>query len=218
MLDSATRAALLRIKEKEFEFVRDDENWRPSRRFRKRALHTIRSVDAREKRTTKIRRIVLFIAAIISACAVLMSFDGIREPVINFFVNVYETFSELVAPATNESLPTGFISDPDYIPEGFRLVRQEKSDMQTMICIRSETLGEIVWKVLDARHTVTFNNEGGTSTTRVCCGLTWYLHDNGRKRQMYTVYGDRIIEIICDSRINIEEIDKIIRSALSKNG
>ena len=115
------------------------------------------------------RRIaVVFIAAIITFC-LMMSISAIRIPVVNFFVNVYESFVGLSFDVEEQTTTTieDFYS-PNYIPDGYSEFSHTQSKIYAETAWKSET-GRIVFMqdILNQNHKLIDNEDVNYSKLQV---------------------------------------------------
>ena len=82
------------------------------------------------------RAILAFAAALILMITMVFSVSALREPVVKFFVEVYELFSSVFFEKTvpEESIPTTLeqIYLPEYIPEGYALDEASSIEMSAL--------------------------------------------------------------------------------------
>ncbi len=171
-----------------------------------------KSITWQATKTVPRRIAVVFIAAIITFC-LMMSISAIRTPVINFFVNVYESFVGLFFDV--EEPETENIKDfysPSYIPDGY----YEFAHTQT------ETHTETVWKngtgriilmqdVLNQNREFMDNEDSNYSKLQIDEKTVYYILKNGQYYLMW-IDNNYLFIINCSEEIGLNEIEKIIRS------
>ena len=79
---------------------------------------------------TPVKRFVAACLVIIILCGVLMGFRTIREPVIEFFVNIYERFTELFS-SQSDFVPNQIeeVKAFAYVPDGYELESIDNLDL-----------------------------------------------------------------------------------------
>ena len=96
---------------------------------------------------TLAKRIACFVLAIIlSFTTVTFSVDALREPFVEFVVEVYEKFTSLFfsKDTTNQSSEKNFVFEPiepTYIPEGYKLESREQTAF-SLLCVYINKNGE----------------------------------------------------------------------------
>lgn len=74
------------------------------------------------------KRFACVLVAIIILFTMMMSVSAIREPFIKYIVNMYEKYSQVFFSEETSITPETFeVYMPEYIPDGYSLVNQEKS-------------------------------------------------------------------------------------------
>lgn len=159
------------------------------------------------------RRIaVVFIAAIITFC-LMMSISAIRTPVVNFFVNVYESLSDLFFKA--EEPIAANIEDfysPSYLPDGYSEFANTQSKIRIVTVWKSET-GRIILTqdVLNENHKFIDTEDSNYSELQIDEKTVYYILKNGQYSLVW-IDNNYLFEIDCPEEIGLNEIEKIIRS------
>lgn len=161
---------------------------------------------------TPIKRFAAACLVIIILCSMLMSFRSIREPVVEFFVNVYERFTELFS-SQSTFLPNKIeeVKIFEYVPEGYELESITNNDIAVTT----------IWKNSDGK-TIKINQEikNGSvifDTENSEYGIlnndieVFYSAKNGLASYFW-VDESYDYSIICYDEISTEEIIKMIDS------
>ncbi len=163
------------------------------------------------------RRIaVVFIAAIITFC-LMMSISAIRTPIVNFFVNFYESFIDLFLGV--EEPATANIEDfysPSYIPDGYSEFTNTQSKIRIVTVWKSEN-GRIILTqdILNKSYKFIDNEDANYSKLQVDEKSIYYILKNGQYSLVW-IDNNYLFEIDCSEEIGLNEIEKIIRS-MKKN-
>ena len=98
--------------------------------------------------SVKRRRVLAVIAAVIAAFALSMSVGAIRERVVNFFIEMFNTFAVITTDKNNDypdKIEERFI--PTNIPEGFTVIESQTEKYVSIIIWRKGS-NEIIFKQL----------------------------------------------------------------------
>lgn len=98
--------------------------WKPSAEFERKMAKLLK-----EERTplwqlinTRAKRAVCIVLVILAALGASMSIKAVREPVVRFFVEIYEAFARITHPQQSETpLETIYTLPRDMLPEGYEL-------------------------------------------------------------------------------------------------
>ena len=211
--------AFREVASEEFAYIPNEEDieYEFSERFNKKMDKLFKKIERNcTYPTVRIsKRIITVIAAILIIFAGLMSVSAIREPIVNFIVEKYETFVEFFFLGdTSEQIEYeyGFSE----IPDGFDLVT-EKSDYDVIYSeYRNETTGdEIVFtQTITDGLSLRVDNEHGTITNEsinnveVCV----YKHENGKYIQANWTSQTYSLTLIYYGDIKKDEFLKLIES------
>ena len=162
---------------------------------------------------TPIKRLVAACLVIIILCGALMSFRPIREPVVEFFVNIYERFTELFSSQSDFS-PNKIEETKTftYVPKGYEL----ESTTNNHIAVTT------IWKNKDGKKlelnqgikngSVSFDTENAEYGILNNNGIeVFYSFKNGLSSYFW-VDESYDYSIICYDELPIEEILKMIDS------
>lgn len=98
--------------------------WKPSAEFERKMAKLLK-----EEKTplwqlinTRAKRAVCIVLVILAALGASMSIKAVREPVVRFFVEIYEAFARITHPQQSETpLETIYTLPRDMLPEGYEL-------------------------------------------------------------------------------------------------
>ncbi len=98
--------------------------WKPSAEFERKMAKLLK-----EERTplwqlinTRAKRAVCIVLVILAALGASMSIKAVREPVVRFFVEIYEAFARITHPQQSETtIETAYTLPGDMLPEGYEL-------------------------------------------------------------------------------------------------
>ncbi|MBQ7226689.1 MAG: DUF4367 domain-containing protein [Clostridia bacterium] len=170
---------------------------------------------------------VIFVAAIIVSLTIMFAASAtVRNAVVDFFVTVYDTFSELVitkeepketetAPSQNDIYPSTIEVEykPAYIDEnGFTQLDKIADRIHIFAVWTNGTeIIDMTQSIIDAND-VTLDTESSSLKTATIDGVSaYYMHKNG----IYLVYWYEhgyFFSISCDDSLGWEEVEKIVSS------
>mgnify|MGYP002520850871 FL=1 len=104
--------------------------WKPSAEFERKMAKLLK-----EERTplwqlinTRAKRAVCIVLVILAALGASMSIKAVREPVVRFFVEIYEAFARITHPQQSETtIETAYALPGDMLPEGYELSYERSS-------------------------------------------------------------------------------------------
>ena len=160
----------------------------------------------------KRRRALAIIAAVAAALALTMSVGAIRERVVNFFIEIFDTYA-VITTDKNPDYPKTIKEQyaPSYIPEGF--VLNNTSEHSLIFCIE--------WKNNNDQYIffkqITKNSKMNINATRVeeisifkeNDGISW--KSSGLRSVSFETNGYYFV-IDVDSAVSEDEIIKIAKS------
>lgn len=218
-------AALFDAKEREFSGYTEDTKWIPSEEFKSKIEKIIRCDENKKRRSDKIRKIrnrILIVAAVITASLLLLSMDGVRQPVWSFVTRTYEKFTAIftsttdISPAKSDENLSKYI--PTYFPEGYEQKEYWVSDQIIKIRYTDSEDREIAWSVYDHSFQITYDSEGSIVSRSVHNGHERIICRKNGIIQLYERYPHKTILIVYNEEISETEIEKILRSAPISDG
>lgn len=117
---------------------------------------------------------------IISLCLIgtSLSVNAIREPIIEFFVQIHETFTSFTISSNEQNAKLSKILHPTYIPEEFT-EKYNYSDDYGADTVWQNDLGEEIEFVQNASNVVsTVDTENAQLETIIIDGVTFYICEN----------------------------------------
>lgn len=188
--------AFREVASKEFAHIPDEDDieYEFSERFNKKMDKLFKKIERNSNYPTvgHSKRIITVLAAILIIFTGLMSVSAIREPVVNFIVEKYETFIELFFWGdTSEQIEYeyGFSK----IPKGFELINKTNSDGVVYSEYKNAETEEVI--ILDQSITdgswISIDNEHGETTIEIIKGNKTYIYtnNNGEKIQAIWIKG-----------------------------
>ncbi len=178
--------AFREVASEEFAHIPNEEDieYEFSERFNKKMDKLFKKIERNCNYPTvrPTKKIITVLAAILILFAGLMSVGAIREPVVNFIVEKYETFVEFFFSGdTSEQIEYeyGFSE----IPKGFNLVNKISDyDIEYAKYKNEKTGDEIIFKqtITDSKS-FSIDNEHGTNAPEYINGAEVYIyeHENG---------------------------------------
>lgn len=132
--------------------------WIPSERFEKNMQEIIekqrRGVIV--PRTVLVRKVACFIIAFVIVAGSLFSVSAIRQPVVNFFVSIFETFSSVSTnDEVNTTAPSTLVTiyHPSTVPEGYTISSVNADQILSSITYINSTNQIISFKQSVLSHT-----------------------------------------------------------------
>ena len=152
---------------KEFEDVPVDESeieYEFSEEFNRKMEKLLRRVtyDCTHAVSWAARKVIAVAAAIIFALAGMMSVSALREPVVEFFYNIYEEFMEIFFEGDTTEKIT-YVYSLSEIPEGFVEIPIVSDDFINTIRYENKEKGSIFELTQSVTNGISFNldNENG---------------------------------------------------------
>ncbi len=161
----------------------------------------------------KRRRALAIIAAVAAALALTMSVGAIRERVVNFFVEMFDTYA-VISVDKNTGYPKTIEERyaPSYIPEGYEFYNSYIDLFESESIWKNKTGGELIFSQL-VKHTVTLiDAEEHVKNVNVFGendGVLWESHGS---RSIYFEYGCYFYRIISQPGLSEDELIKMAKS------
>lgn len=155
---------------------------------------------------------VVILVILLTLSGTVFSVKALREPVVNFFIEIYETFSKILFSSEDDEnykkIETYYA--PQYIPEGFKLDYEEKTDLYyTLIYSDSENNLIIYSQHIFSKSSATIDTEGVIVEETTVNGLNAvYLINKGYCRLVMND-GVYVYSIIAPSSLSRDEMLKI---------
>ena len=192
-----------------------------------------KSIIHRATKTVPRRIAFVFIAAVITFC-LLMSISAIRRPVLNFFVNIYDNFIEVVfdedetavSSETNESNQTVEDDYEVYVPEVIEKVYLPSYMIEGYSLVdflQFEDIAETYWddgynliilyqEIMEEEFRINLDNIGsGYTKATIDNKIIYYIINKGEYMLLWTD-GSYMYTLILPEDIPMTEIEKIITS------
>ena len=187
--------AFREVASEEFAHIPNEENikYEFSERFNKKMDKLFQKIERNRTHTTikHSKRIITVIAAILIIFAGLMSVSAIREPIVNFIVEKYETFVEFFFSGdTSEQIEYeyGFSE----IPKGFELINKTNNDGVVYSEYKNAETEELI--ILDQSITdgswISIDNEHGETTIEIIKGNETYIYTNNNGEKIQAIWID----------------------------
>lgn len=174
------KKALIEVEETSLSSIPKDIHFTPSRHFLKQMEHLIKVqkhsywklINSTRK---KVATIIIVLLCLIGTS---LSVNAIREPLINFFVQVYETFTSFTFSSGEQNAKLSKILYPEYIPEGFK-EKYNYSDEYSVDTVWQNDLGEEIEFIQNTSSVLsTVDTENNQFKTLIIDGVTFYVCEN----------------------------------------
>lgn len=162
---------------------------------------------------TPIKRLVAACLAVIILCGALMSFRPIREPVVEFFGNLYERFTELFSSQSDFS-PNKIEETKTftYVPEGYELESTTNNHI-AVTTIWKNSYGKTIKLNQGIKNgSVTFDTENAEYGILNNNGIEVFYSSKNGLSLYFWVDESYDYSIICYDELPAEEILKMIDS------
>lgn len=126
MINNSLASAFAEIERREIECLPSDDKivWKPSAEFERKMAKLIKEEKTPLWRliNTRAKRAVCIALVVLAVLGASMSIKAVREPVAEFFVEVYEAFVRITHPGHSATtLETIYTLPRDMLPEGYEL-------------------------------------------------------------------------------------------------
>lgn len=163
---------------------------------------------------------VIILAVLLALSGTVFSVKAWREPVVNFFIEVYETFSRILFSSEDDEslkeIETYYA--PRYIPEGFELKEEDKNDLYYMLIYTDSKNNMIMYtQHIFSKSAATIDTEIVDVEKATVNGLSAaYLSNKGYNKLVLndSVY---VYSITVPTSISRDEIFKIGESLMAIN-
>ncbi len=160
----------------------------------------------------KRRRALAIIAAVAAALALTMSVGAIRERVVNFFIEMFDTYA-VITTDKNADYPKTIEEQyaPSYIPEGYEIkgINVDYSDLEIQYSNLDKSL--IFSQNVKSYH-IFIDAEIHVENINVFLENDGVLWESKGARSIYFEYGCYFFQIISQPGLSEEELIKIAKS------
>ncbi len=202
----------------EFSHIPDDENsidYTFSERFNKRMARLIKS----QRRSywvlvnTAAKRAAVVLVAILTVFTAAFSVKAIREPVIRFIKQVYETFTRY----TYEGDTTDKIINEytiTYIPDGFEQTSKTQNDFVITTMYENNKSDSIVFvqQITEGNSGCALDNEHGDIITETVQDVEVGFYESRNEKIAVWLKGGYVFSINCHGEVSFDEIKQMISS------
>ena len=205
---------------KEFEDVPVDESeieYEFSEEFNRKMEKLLRRVayDRTHAVSWAARKVIAVAAAIIFALAGMMSVSAIREPVVEFFYNIYEEFMEIFFDGDTTEKIT-YVYSLSEIPEGFVETQRLSDDAINIITYKNQQNEDIIELAQSVTEDSPFcvDNEQGYIKRFEIDGneIIIYISDRGKCYFAFWIKDSYSLKLTYTGNTTVEEILKLIET------
>ncbi len=210
------KIALLNVEREELRLLDSlpDENYEFSDEHKARMKRMVYKYDHSNK--TMPKKLSIILVAAILAITLIMSISAIRIPVVNFFVEIYESFISIFIDSdnTNETNNTHEIYMPQYIPKHYKQSRCFSNNYNVITTWINEydnnkiTINQNILNV--SQSFIDFENSDYSELV-INEQKFYYMVKNGNVTYLWH-YDQYIFTLTCPETLGLEEIEKIICS------
>lgn len=165
---------------------------------------------------TVARRVAsIVVVLLVSAAIVTASVEALRTPVVQFFAEVYERFTQIFVADDTADLPAAVELEPHaltYIPEGYELDKVEELPTMSRATYKEAETGRIISFVQrqKANFELDVDTEGVVYTEINIGGYLGVTYIN--KDKTVIVYSDEEYTYTLTALVNLEELIQIAES------
>ncbi len=212
------KSALREVVSLEFSHIPQNENsinYVFSERFNKKMERLIKS----QKRlywnfvNTAAKRVAVIFVVIFTIFTAAFSVKALREPILKFIKQVYDTFVYYAYEGdTTETITKEYVITQ--LPEGFEQTDKIQSEA-TIITIYENAQGntiEFAQTATEQHSGFFFDNENGIIYTEIIKGINIEFHETYDTRQALWLKEGYVFEITCYGDISVDTIKQIILS------
>ena len=166
------------------------------------------------------KRAVACILIVAMLFASSMTIEAVREPVVEFFVSVYEKFAEIFFgddEIENSPYNVYKIYAPEYIPDGYEIVEQKITGTLYITTILKNEYSVIHLKQYILKVNSTFDNEKADFLIETKNGITIAVFEKLERKALYWNSGEYAFKLVVPKEFSEEECIKIIESVKELN-
>ena len=210
------KIALLNVEREELKLLDSlpDENYEFSDEHKTRMKRIVDKYDRSNK--TMPKKLSIILVAAILAITLIMSISAIRIPVINFFVEIYESFISIFVDSdgANDATKTQEIYTPKYIPEHYQQSQNFSDDYNIQTTWKNTAdNSEIIinqCKLSTSQSYIDFENSDYIEYV-ISEQKFYYVVKNGNITFLWHCE-QYLFTLSCPETLGLEEIEKIICS------
>lgn len=161
---------------------------------------------------------VIFIAMLLALTTTVFSVKALRDPVINFFIEVYEEFSRIIFQNDNTGkLGTDRLEKyftPQFLPDNFALVTEEKYDNIAVYRYRDSAGRDISYEqtILKGMNNMVIDTEGITTENVIVNGTVAIYYSNKGYDNIVWNDGVYVFSLSAPSELGKSELLRIAES------
>ena len=210
------KIALLNVEREELRLLDSlpDENYEFSDEHKSRMKRMVDKYDRSNK--TMPKRLSIILVAAILTITLIMSISAIRISVVNFFVEIYESFISIFvdSDATDDTAKIQEIYTPKYIPEQYNISKNFSDDYNMQTTLKNEVdNSEIIInqrKLSSLQSYIDFENSDYTEKM-IDQQKVYYMIRNNTFMVIWC-NEQYFFMLSCPETLGLEEIEKIICS------
>ncbi len=202
----------------EFSHIPTDENsiqYTFSEKFNKRMEKLIKS----QKKvywnliSTTSKRVAIIFVTIFTMFTVAFSVKAIREPIVKFITEIYETFTQYFFDGDTTDIITQEYSIK-VLPDGFKQTNKIESDVFVTTEYQDDSENIIQFTQMTTKHSAGyfFDNENGTITTEYVGGIEVQFYEAYDLKQAMWSKGGYVLNVACFGNVTYDTIKQIIQS------
>ena len=161
----------------------------------------------------KRRRAAAIVAAVVAALVLTRSVGAIREKVVNFFVDIFDSFAVITTDKSAE-YPNKIEERyaPSYIPEGYAFDKTDRDMFISESIWKNKTGGKIIFEQMVQGTNTFFNTEKRFKYINIYGENDGVLWESESMRSIYFEYNEYFFKIISNPELSEEELIKIAKS------
>jgi hypothetical protein len=162
------------------------------------------------------KKATVILVAVLTSLILMMSVSAIREPIVNFLVDIYDNYINVtVDNKDNQESVIEAPLFPSYIAEGYTL--DNVNDLESWVITRWKNESDNVielWQVTNSDDlNIHMNNpEGGYKSIVLQSDLNLYYYSRDGYYSFFWVDDKYFYSLTCPDTIELSEIEKIIDS------
>ncbi len=213
------KQALREAVSKEFAHIPQDEDsidYTFSKGFNKRMERLIKAQKRPYYRyiNTAAKRAAVIFVAVLTVFSAAFSVEAVREPVVNFITEVYETFVKyLFEGDTTEKITKEYSITS--LPDGFKMTSKIVDNKNSVIISYENETGDCIEFTQMATHSSIghfADKEQGIMHSKTINGMEiMFLQSRNVKRALW-INGEYVFRILCYGDVSIDQIEQMIIS------
>lgn len=160
------------------------------------------------------KRAAVILVAVMILFAASMSVSAVREPVVSFFIKVYEAFTGFFVEDNTVNAPTTIEHEYQIVqlPVGYKISEQSKSDINIQTIFTNDADRIIFSQVVISTTDIKIDTEDTSYSVETIEGMQVYcLNKKGSQIIIWTTQ-EYLFSIVCSDSLTLEDVAAMIKN------